>query len=57
MINILVLRERVLMLFSFSLTLINAPVNRMLISTLSFLYSFTDQDRMNIQQHTTYANV
>ena len=30
----------------FSLRSINAPVNRMLISTLAFLYSFSDQDRM-----------
>ena len=39
---------RARMLFSFSLRSINAPgpVNRVLISTLAFLYSISDQDRM-----------
>ena len=34
------------MFFSFSLRSINAPVNIVLISTLAFLYSISDQDRM-----------
>ena len=34
------------MLLSFSLRSINASVNKILISTLAFLYSFSDQDRM-----------
>ena len=34
------------MLFSFPLWSINASVNRMLISPLGFLYSFSDQYRM-----------
>ena len=37
---------RTRMFFSFSLRSINAPMNRILISTLAFLYSFSDQDRM-----------
>ena len=34
------------MLLSFSLRSINASVNRILISTLAFLNSISDQDRM-----------